>query len=103
LSFSQTGVLTLTPSFILANQLGLRDNHPGLILFYIALPLSRAILITIAIMNMLSYYNDLIFPMLMLVSRQVAGYMLACIPQLIIFAGGMKYYIQGVTSGAIKG
>jgi multiple sugar transport system permease protein/raffinose/stachyose/melibiose transport system permease protein len=37
------------------------------------------------------------------IARQVAGYMLACIPQLVIFAGGMKYYIQGVTSGAIKG
>jgi ABC-type glycerol-3-phosphate transport system permease component len=163
------GVLTLTPSFILANQLGLRDTYFGLILFYvagaqafsifllrtffedqpeelfesaridgateiqslvhIALPLSRAILITIAIMNMLSYYNDLIFPMLMLISRQkqtlmvmmqryvpqqmamnrpdiarqVAGFMLACVPPLIIFVGGMKYYIQGITSGAIKG
>jgi ABC-type glycerol-3-phosphate transport system permease component len=163
-------VLILAPSFILANQIHLRDSFIGLILFYIgtsqpfsifllktffqdqpeelfesaridganeiqslvriALPLSRAILMTIGIMNMLFYYNDLIFPMLMLVTpaketlmvmmqkyvpaqksttsrpdvaMQVAGYILACVPQLIIFIIGMKYYIQGLTSGAIKG
>jgi ABC-type glycerol-3-phosphate transport system permease component len=162
-------VLTLVPSFILANRLHIRDTYHGLILFYIggaqafsifllktffeeqpeelfesaridganeiqsmvfiALPLSRAILITIAIMHLLSYYNDLIFPMLMLISpakqtlmvmmqkysphqfatsrpdvaKQVAGYILACLPQLAIFVVGMKYYIQGMTSGAIKG
>jgi ABC-type glycerol-3-phosphate transport system permease component len=163
------GVLTLTPSFILANQLHLRNTYSGLMLFYIggaqafsifllrtffenqpaelfesvridganeiqgliyiALPLSHSILITIGIMNLLSYYNDLIFPMLMLiteakqtlmimlqkfnpasnetgrpeVSLQVASYIVATIPQLLVFVVGMKYYIQGITSGAIKG
>ena len=98
-------------------------------LIYIALPLARPILVTIAIMNLLSYYNDLIFPMLLLVTPekhtlmialqryappektvarpdiavQTAGYMLACVPLLLIFSVGMKYYIQGITSGAIKG
>jgi ABC-type glycerol-3-phosphate transport system permease component len=163
------GVLTLTPSFILANQLHLRNTYSGLMLFYIggaqafsifllrtffenqpvelfesaridganemqgllyiALPLSHSIIITIGIMNLLSYYNDLIFPMLMLVteakqtlmimlqkfnpasnetgrpevSLQVASYIVATIPQFLIFIVGMKYYIQGITSGAIKG
>lgn len=163
------GVLTLTPNFILAIQLNLRDTYTGQILFYIAgtqafsiflmrsffesqpeelfesarldgaseiqsllriaMPLARPIIITVGIMNLLSFYNDLIFPMLMLVTPskhtlmialqqyapqqktmsrpdvavQVAGYMSACIPLLVIFTAGMKHYIQGITSGAVKG
>jgi len=163
------GVLTLTPTFLLAVQLRLRDTSSGLMLFYIAgsqafsiflmrsffesqpeelfesarldgaselqsllriaIPLARPIIVTIGIMNLLSYYNDLIFPMLMLVTPekqtlmvmlqkfqpplktmnrpdiavQTAAYMVACIPLLLVFSVGMKYYIQGITSGAVKG
>ena len=163
------GVLTLTPTFILAIQLNLRDTFHGLILFYvagaqafsvflmrsffesqpeelfesarldganefqsliqIAIPLARPIIVTIGIMNLLAYYNDLIFPMLMLVTPdkqtlmvmlqkymppvegmsrpdialQTASYMSACVPLLLVFSVGMKYYIQGITSGAVKG
>jgi len=163
------GVLTLTPTFILAIQLNLRDTYHGLMLFYIAgsqafsiflmrsffesqpeelfesarldgaseiqsliqiaIPLARPIIVTIGIMNLLSYYNDMIFPMLMLVTPdkqtlmvmlqkfspplrtmarpdiavQTAAYMAACIPLLLVFSVGMKYYIQGITSGAVKG
>ncbi len=32
-----------------------------------------------------------------------AGYVFACIPPLIMFIVGMRYYIAGLTSGAIKG
>jgi len=95
----------------------------------IALPLARPILITVGIMNLLGYYSDLIWPLLVLTSKekatlmmvlqkyappsmgqtlpnvavQTAGYMLACVPLIILFTFGMKYYIQGLTSGAIKG
>jgi ABC-type glycerol-3-phosphate transport system permease component len=31
-----------------------------------------------------------------------AGYAFATIPQLLVFAFGMKYFIAGITSGAIK-
>ena len=163
------GVLTLTPSFVLATQLDLRDSLSGLVIFYIgggqvfaifllraffqsqpeemfeaaridgagemralwsvAIPLARPILITIGIMNFLGIYNDLIWPLLMLNSRDLqtltlalqnyspanekmpgrtdlgavmAGYAFSSVPTLIVFAFGMKYYIEGLTSGAIK-
>ncbi|MCS6848456.1 MAG: carbohydrate ABC transporter permease [Anaerolineae bacterium] len=167
--FLVPGVLTLTPSFVLANTLGLRNSLPGLTLFYIgggqvfaifilraffqsqpeeifesarldgaselrsvfaiAVPLARPILVTLAIMNFLAIYNDLIWPLLMLPSPEnrtltialqayqplnerlpgrpdlgviTAGYVFASIPILMVFAFGMKYYIEGLTSGAIK-
>lgn len=167
--FLVPGVLTLTPNFVLATQLNLRDSLGGLVIFYIgggqvfaifllraffqsqpeemfeaaridgagelkalwsiAIPLARPILITIGIMNFLAIYNDLIWPLLMLNSRNIqtltlalqnyspanekmpgrpdtgammAGYTFSSIPILMVFAFGMKYYIEGLTSGAIK-
>ena len=162
-------VLLLTPNFILADQLRIKDSLWGLILFYVAgnqafaifmlqtffsgqpeelfesarldgatesrciwhilLPLSRPILITLFIMNFLSIYNDLIWPLLMITSQSkellmpalqrfgsqaikgatrvdwgvlTAGYTVATVPLFLIFVFGMKYYIEGVTSGAVK-
>ena len=153
-------VLTLTPNFVLAVGLGLRNTLEGLILFYVggsqafsifllraflqsqpeeifeaarldgagearmvwsvAVPLARSILITVAIMNFLTIYNDFIWPLLMLISKDLytvnivlqaaggdrgymmAGYVVASIPVLIVFAFGMEYYIEGLASGAIR-
>jgi len=167
--FLVPGVLTLTPSFVLATQLSLRDSLGGLVVFYIgggqvfaifllraffqsqpeemfeaaridgagelkalwtiAVPLAWPILITIGIMNFLGIYNDLIWPLLMLNSRDIqtltlalqnyspanekmpgrpdlgaimAGYTFSSLPMLLVFTFGMKYYIEGLTSGAIK-
>lgn len=100
-------------------------------LLRIAIPLSWPIIITLAILNFVGIYNDLIWPTLMLsspevqtltvmlqrynpgggpvqtsaladVGGQAAGYVFASIPQLIVFLLGMRYYIQGLTSGAVK-
>jgi ABC-type glycerol-3-phosphate transport system permease component len=94
----------------------------------IAIPLAAPILATIAIMNFLSIYSDYIWPLLMLPSPlhtlmpalerynpqlaeqlsrpdlgpQAAGYAFATIPQLVIIAVGMRYFVQGLTSGAMK-
>jgi ABC-type glycerol-3-phosphate transport system permease component len=165
-------VLQLTPNFILANWLRLRNTYAGLVLFYvgggllfaifllnaffknlpeelyeaarmegagelecirsITVPLSLPIIITISIMEVLSIYNDLIWPLLMIstpakhpiaVALQfftpattgdnvqfsrpdlgvvTAGYVFASLPLLVLFAAGMKYYVKGLTSGAIK-
>ena len=161
--------LLLTPNYVLAMKLGLRDTYWALWLFYIsggqvfgiflcrsffaslpeelfeaariegaselqciwhiAVPLSRPILVTIGIMTFMGFYNDVIWPMLILndpgketlmlallhfdpvneqmpnradVGVQAAGYVFASLPLLIVFWFGMKYYIQGITSGAIK-
>ncbi|MGI8483712.1 MAG: carbohydrate ABC transporter permease [Thermomicrobiales bacterium] len=97
-------------------------------LIRIALPLAFPILVTVAILNFVSIYSDFIWPSLMLrqhqqtlmlaleqynpqnnqftsrpdLGRQTAGYIFATIPQLIVFSFGMKYFIKGVTSGAVK-
>jgi ABC-type glycerol-3-phosphate transport system permease component len=163
------GVVTLTPSFVLATRLGLKGTLWGLAVTYvaggqpfaifimntffrsqpeeifesarvdganewqtlwnIAMPLARPIIVTLAIMNFLSIFGDLIWPSLMLRSENktlmlallnynpivegemttrprlgpiTAAYVFSSIPPLIIFITGMKYYIQGLTSGAIK-
>jgi multiple sugar transport system permease protein len=98
-------------------------------LVYIAMPLARPILVTLAIMGFQSIYGDLIWPSLMLkrqnmtmmlalmqynpqVSEELnrpdlgpmtAGYVFGSIFPLIVFVVGMRYYIAGLTSGAIKG
>ncbi len=91
----------------------------------IALPLSHPILATIAIMTSLSVYNDYIWPLIAISDNTIqtfsvgvtkfagefnldygptlAGYVLGSIPLLILFAFGMRYFIQGITSGALKG
>ncbi len=97
-------------------------------LLRIAVPLALPILVTVAIMNFLSIYSDFIWPSLMLppgkqtlmlalerynpqtsqftsrpdLGMQTAGYVIATVPQLVIFALGMKYFIEGVTSGSVK-
>lgn len=167
--FLVPGVLTLTPSFVLATNLNMRNSLPGMTAWYIgggqvfaifilraffqsqpeeifesaridgaseirsvftiAVPLARPILVTLAIMNFLSIYNDLIWPLLMLPSPEnrtmtialqayqppnerlpgrpdlgviMAGYVFASVPILVVFGFGMKYYVEGLTSGAIK-
>jgi ABC-type glycerol-3-phosphate transport system permease component len=154
------GVLTLTPNFVLATSLGLRNSLEGLIVFYvaggqafsifllrsffqsqpedifeaaridgasewrmvwsIALPLAQPVLITLCIMNFLTIYNDFIWPLLMLISKDLytvtiilqsyggdisaamAGYVVASLPILIVFSYGMDYYVEGLTSGAVR-
>jgi multiple sugar transport system permease protein len=33
----------------------------------------------------------------------MAGYVLGSLPLIVVFAFGMKYYVAGLTQGAIKG
>lgn len=164
------GMLLLTPNYILAMKLGLRDSYWGLWLFYvsggqivgiflmrsffqalpeelfesarmdgatelrciwhIAIPLSRPIMVTVAITTILGLYSDIIWPMLIINDNDketlmqalirfnpasqestkltdlgvvAAGYVFATIPIMIIFWFGMKTYMQGILSGAVKG
>ncbi|HKC73287.1 MAG TPA: carbohydrate ABC transporter permease [Chloroflexota bacterium] len=93
--------------------------------YKVAVPLSWPILMTIAILSMVNNYNDFIWPLLVISSDslqvmsvgltqfttahgvtdygpQMAAYVVASIPLLSVFLFGMKYFIQGLTSGAIK-
>ena len=91
----------------------------------LALPLSLPILVTLSIMHFVGVYNDFIWPLITItdpakqvvavglrqfinqwgvvdIGGQMAGYAVSVIPLLILFTFGMKYYIQGVTAGALK-
>jgi len=91
---------------------------------FIALPLCKPILGTVAIMNLVGTWNEYIWPLTVLNSKKIfplsiglltfqnehwtawgclfAGYVIASIPLLIVFAFASKLFIKGLTSGAIK-
>ncbi len=95
-------------------------------LYYkIALPLSYPIMVTLAIFHMLGTYNDYIWPLITISSTklqvvtvgltqftseygitdygpQLAAYGVATLPLLILFLIGMRYFIRGITAGALK-
>ncbi|QTH42817.1 carbohydrate ABC transporter permease [Cohnella sp. LGH] len=89
----------------------------------IALPLSVSVLITIGIVTFLNVYNDYLWPLIVLESTQrtfavavvnlsssgqkdlgltFGAYILGSIPTFILLVFGMKYYVQGMLSGAVK-
>jgi ABC-type glycerol-3-phosphate transport system permease component len=90
-----------------------------------ALPLSWPIIVTISIMHLVGTYNDFLWPLLVISSPTIqvvsvglreftsqfgiidwgprmAAYTVATIPLILLFLFGMRYYIRGLTSGAIK-
>ncbi|GIV18073.1 MAG: putative ABC transporter permease protein YurM [Armatimonadota bacterium] len=91
---------------------------------HLALPLSLPTLATIAIMTALGIYNDYIWPLVTIsdsslqtftvgVTRfagefnldygpTLAGYVIGSLPLIVLFAIGMRAFVQGVTSGALK-
>lgn len=107
-------------------EAGRIDGGTEFSLWYrVAVPLSWPILMTIAILHMVNTYNDFIWPLLAIgddtwqvvsvgltqftsshgvtdYGPQMAAYVVASVPLLIVFMFGMKYFIQGITSGAIK-
>lgn len=97
-------------------------------LLYITVPLVKPILSTIAVLKMVDYYNDFIWPMMVIESnaKQVitvavrvfaasqsagggqigpmfAGYVIATIPVFILFLFTSRLYMEGMTAGAVKG
>lgn len=90
----------------------------------IVVPLSFPILATVGIMTVFGVYNDFIWPLLVITdhTKQVftvallsmgggyrmemgdmlAGYTIGCVPLLLMISFGMKYFVRGVTSGALK-
>lgn len=92
----------------------------------IVLPLSKPILVTIAVMNVLGTWNDYIWPLVTIPDSKLwtisvgivtfgstlrgleswgpmfAGFVIASVPMIILFVFTMRYFIAGLTSGAIK-
>jgi len=92
---------------------------------HIGLPLSLPIIATLAIMNFTAVYNDYIWPLITVSDKSIqtfsvgvtqfgsesnleqgptmAGFVIGSIPLIVVFAFGMKYYVRGLTQGAVKG
>jgi ABC-type glycerol-3-phosphate transport system permease component len=91
---------------------------------YLVLPMSKAILGTVVIMEVLARWNDFIWPFITTQDTAIqpvvvalyyfrgvhqvnwgplfAGYTIAMLPLLILFAFTSSYFIRGLSSGAIK-
>ena len=101
------------------------DGASDLQSFYmVALPLSKGILGTLAILRFTQIWNDLIWPMVVTndsthrtitvglyffrggthtqYGAMFAGYFIASIPLLLLFTVFMRQFMAGITSGAIK-
>jgi raffinose/stachyose/melibiose transport system permease protein len=91
----------------------------------IVFPLMKPITTTVVILDVLWFWNDFLFPMLMLSSPSrrtiplsqyyfsseygtqwelaFASYIIAMIPVLVLYIFGQKNIISGISSGAVKG
>lgn len=93
---------------------------------HIALPLSKPILITVGIFQLIAIYNDYIWPTLVLtqggeaktfaqtvfinaggngtldMGMLAAAFIVGTIPLLIVTLSCLKYYLQGMVDGAVK-
>lgn len=102
------------------------DGANELIIFRkIVVPMSMPILTTVVVMQSVGIYNDYVWPLLVIrdsalqvvsvgltlfssqfsttaTGIQFAGFAISSVPLLITFIFGMKYYIQGMTQGALK-
>jgi ABC-type glycerol-3-phosphate transport system permease component len=94
------------------------------IYYKIAIPLSYPVLVAVGILNLVGTWNDIIWPLISvsdesikplsigLISIQNAqqqdfgvlfsSFIISSVPLAIVFAFCMKYYIRGLTSGALK-
>ena len=91
---------------------------------HLALPLSLPTLTTVAVMTLLGVYNDYIWPLVTLSDNDLqtftvgvtrfagefnmeygptlAGYAVGSLPLILLFALGMRAFVRGVTSGALR-
>ncbi len=91
----------------------------------IAAPLSVPILVTVAVVRLVTTYNQFMWPLVVISSPsrqvvavaltqftsdmgitdlgpQMAAYILAAVPLIVLFSLGMKQYVQGITAGGLK-
>jgi len=94
------------------------------VFYRIALPLVKPMVSTLAILNVLSVWNDYIWPLVTLQDNKLrtltiglsyfqgqyqtnygplfAGYVIGSLPLFIPFFIGMRAFVKGLTAGAIK-
>jgi ABC-type glycerol-3-phosphate transport system permease component len=91
----------------------------------IVLPMSGSILATVAIMKFLGTWNEVMLPLVVLRDdekltlpvgllrlegeyvkqwgQMMAGYAIASIPLVLLFIFTMRWFVRGITAGAVKG
>lgn len=94
------------------------------VFFRIAMPLSQSILGVVAVMHILSTWNDFIWPLVVLQSQNLytlslglfafrnayytawgplmSGYVIGSIPLIILFAFTSRLFVEGLEAGALK-
>lgn len=95
------------------------------VLLKVILPLSISMFMTLGVLNVLSSWNSYIWPLVTLknsakwtipiainyltvtnydinITLQFAAYVVASVPLIVLFAFTMDYFIEGLTSGAVK-
>ena len=93
--------------------------------WYIAVPLSMPIIITVAVVRLVTTYNQFMWPLVVVssprqqvvavaltqftseigvtdIGPRMAAYILATIPLIILFSLGMRHYVRGMTAGGLK-
>ncbi len=91
----------------------------------IAVPLSTPILVTVAVVRLVTTYNQFMWPLVAISSPdrqvvavalteftseigvtdlgpQMAAYIVASIPLILLFSFGMRHYVRGLTAGGLK-
>lgn len=90
----------------------------------VAVPLVRPALASVAILQVLTYWNDYVWPLLVLTDDsmktlvvglvafqtrysmhygpQMAGYTIGSVPLLLLFVFGVRQFVTGLTAGALK-
>jgi ABC-type glycerol-3-phosphate transport system permease component len=91
----------------------------------IAVPLSVPILVTVAVVRLVATYNQFMWPLVVIsspsrqvvavaltqftseigvtdIGPQMAAYILATLPLVILFSFGMRHYVRGITAGGLK-
>jgi len=102
------------------------DGASDFAIFYqVCLPLAWPMAMTLAIMQFVGNYNDFVWPLIIIQEKtkqvmavgvrefaptygsrdmgaQMAAFVLSSLPLLVVFLFGMRYYIAGIASGAVK-
>jgi len=93
--------------------------------FSIILPLCKPVLATLVIINFIGAWNELLWPLIIMIDEKMytlpvalanlngrygsdqgimmAGAVIVVVPVILIFLLVQKYYIRGITAGAVKG
>ncbi len=96
-------------------------------LWNVIVPLSKPVIFTVAVMSALTFWNEYIWPLILLSSQRLwtitlglvvfearyagmaawgplfSGYVIASVPLIVLFAFSMRYFVAGLTAGAVKG